>query len=648
MSNGNTIVVPNLLDAVTAAQTALTTAQTAATAAAASATAAANAATSQLANHFYGLLSSPPPTRPDGSPCQDGDFYYNTTNKSLQLRVGGQFTPVAMSASLGALLAANNLADVSNIVASRANLGLGNAALYSAGVPNGLATLDVGGHVPSSQLNLSTAGSLQVSNNLSELTATAATARGNLGLGSAAVLAAGSASGAATLDGGGHVPVIQLPVGTASGIAALDGGGHVPFTQLNAGVANGIATLNASGLVTASQLPAATSPTSMPRSTGYTTVAGDLGHVITATTGSSADVSIQLLSAASAGDGGVQYVAKVDTGNKKVIVLDSNGTTNLAWLSNQWDVVGFRSDGSVWNQWFANLSARLDTFNATGTWTKPPGTAMVRVDLQAAGGGGGGGTMGSSVAGGGGGGGGARYDRLFNASELGATETVTVGVAGTAGGGTSASPGGAGGAGGATSFGTTVRFQVGGGGGGPGGSNSTVTGASGGSCFGVPNAVAGGPAVAFEGASSAALGTNTTGNCTVFGGASAATSAIGAAITVNTGSSMFGGAAGGPGGGATTAAGFAGVAGGGAGSYVVGGGSPGGGVSGNGTAGSGARVGGGGGGGSPQSTAGAIGGTGGIGGGGGGGGSSGGLSGGGGAGGAGGAGQAIITTYFTS
>jgi len=47
---------------------------------------------------------------------------------------------------------ANNLSDLANATAARSNLGLGSAATLTAGSANGVATLDSGGKIPSSQL----------------------------------------------------------------------------------------------------------------------------------------------------------------------------------------------------------------------------------------------------------------------------------------------------------------------------------------------------------------------------------------------------------------------------------------------------------------------------------------------------------------
>lgn len=66
----------------------------------------------------------------------------------------------------------------------------------------------------------------------------------------------GAANGVAGLDGGGKVPIGQLPHGTASGIADLDAGAKVPVAQLPVNAANGVAGLDGGGLINASQLPA--------------------------------------------------------------------------------------------------------------------------------------------------------------------------------------------------------------------------------------------------------------------------------------------------------------------------------------------------------------------------------------------------------
>lgn len=71
----------------------------------------------------------------------------------------------------------------------------------------------------------------------------------------------------------------------------------------------------------------------------------------------------------------------------------------------------------------------VQTFTASGTWTKPSGYAPgTMVKLQAWGGGG----SGSGYAQGGGGGGGGYNERWVRLTDLGATETITIGAGGAA------------------------------------------------------------------------------------------------------------------------------------------------------------------------------------------------------------------------
>lgn len=113
------------------------------------------------------------------------------------------------------------------------------------------------------------------------------------------------------------------------------------------------------------------------------------------------------------------------------------------------------------------------TFDTSGTWTKPSHGTIALIEAWAAGG------SGAKHASGGGGGAGGGYDlRIVALSALGATETVTIGTGG------AASTTATGAAGGNTSFGSHLTVN-----GGVGGSNTS--GGTGGSQPGAPSPVTG-------------------------------------------------------------------------------------------------------------------------------------------------------------
>lgn len=139
----------------------------------------------------------------------------------------------------------------------------------------------------------------------------------------------------------------------------------------------------------------------------------------------------------------------------------------------------------------------MQVFTSSSSWTRPTGCKMVVVEVVGAGGGGGGCAAGDgsngAVAAGGGGGGYAR--KLFVASALASSETVTIGSAGTGG----AAGNNAGNAGNASTFATGKAYVVtgSGGAGGAGGALSggflTALGGAGGSHSGGDFGVVGGP-----------------------------------------------------------------------------------------------------------------------------------------------------------
>ena len=244
-------------------------------------------------------------------------------------------------------------------------------------------------------------------------------------------------------------------------------------------------------------------------------------------------------------------------------------------------------------------------FTASGTWTKPSiagSNALVVVEAWGAGGGGGSGDNTNSRAGGGGGG--VYITKVFKASSLGATETVTIGTGGAAGtvggnttlgslltaygggaGATQSGAGASGGGGGAggLSVGSDASGATGGAGGSPAGSvantaNSGYGGAGGGTNAGAGGVNAGASAFGGGGGGSAASAGSASnggnGGASIYGGGGGGGACSTSAETPGTGgASMFAGAggAGADGTGTGTAGSAPGGGGGGAGGSSTGG-----------------------------------------------------------------------------
>lgn len=191
-------------------------------------------------------------------------------------------------------------------------------------------------------------------------------------------------------------------------------------------------------------------------------------------------------------------------------------------------------------------TANTQTFNSSGTWTKPSGNyASYKVRIW---GGGGSGGKGQAAGAAGGGGGGGYWEEIGSLSDLGSTETVTIGA-----GGASRTTRATGAAGGSSSFtrsNSTTLNSYGGGGGdadnsggatGGGGGSFITTGVSGGSsgAAGGYDAGAGGLGGATSGNSGARGGTG--------GGGGGGSSGDGAGVNGGGGASVWGGGGGGAG-----------------------------------------------------------------------------------------------------
>jgi len=127
---------------------------------------------------------------------------------------GSQLTNVT-STDTSKLAIASNLSDLNNVATARTNLGLGTAATKNTGTSNGnVVLLDAVGlpAVNGSQLTSVTgtdATKLAITNNLSDLN-NAGTARTNLGLGTSAVIDVGTgASEIVQLDGSSRLPAVD-------------------------------------------------------------------------------------------------------------------------------------------------------------------------------------------------------------------------------------------------------------------------------------------------------------------------------------------------------------------------------------------------------------------------------------------------------
>ena len=202
----------------------------------------------------------------------------------------------------------------------------------------------------------------------------------------------------------------------------------------------------------------------------------------------------------------------------------------------------------------------IQTFTASGTYTKPSGCIGALVKCQAPGGGGGGADSdGTGTGAAGGGGGGGYSEKIILGADLGATETVTIGAVGAAG---SATNGTTGGTGGTTSFGAHVSCTGGAGGVGTGVMTSAAGhafagGAGGAGSSGTINAEGGDGGSG--GGYGAGFGVGGTGGSSIFGAGGAGGASAGAASTAP---GSAGNNYGGGGGGAADVSAGAGAAGG--------------------------------------------------------------------------------------
>jgi len=80
-----------------------------------------------FADVYIGPSATDPTTRADSSALQTGDLYFDTGANAMKIYTGSAWTAAYISAE-GYMVAANNLSDLTNAATARTNLGLGSAA----------------------------------------------------------------------------------------------------------------------------------------------------------------------------------------------------------------------------------------------------------------------------------------------------------------------------------------------------------------------------------------------------------------------------------------------------------------------------------------------------------------------------------------
>ena len=128
-ANSATSASTQASNAATSATNAATSATNASNAqtAAETAQAAAEAALDNFDDIYLGAKASDPSVDNDGDALNAGDLYFNTTSNNLKVYTGSAWADAALTAA-DFLTVANNLSDLNNAATARTNLGLGTAA----------------------------------------------------------------------------------------------------------------------------------------------------------------------------------------------------------------------------------------------------------------------------------------------------------------------------------------------------------------------------------------------------------------------------------------------------------------------------------------------------------------------------------------
>lgn len=299
---------------------------------------------------------------------------------------------------------------------------------------------------------------------------------------------------------------------TAGGIGYGTGTAHAYST---AGTSGQVLTSAGSGAPTWTTIPLGPTIVRSARTSNTILGASDVNTLIAITSGT---FSQTFTAAATLGSGWFCYIQNSGTGD---ITLDPNGSETIDGLTSfvmfSGEVRLVQCDGTGFNS--IVLNAGVKTFNASGTWTKPPGYTYFSGLLWGAGGSGS-----KHDSPGGGGGGGACVPFTILSSALSSTESVTIGEGGIAVNTTDTN----GNVGGNSTFDLLTAY------GGAGGTGSNGRGGGGGGAYSAGSGTtAGGPSISPS-------SSNTPDNCSGFGGGTGASSTSGGA-----GQSIYGGGGGG-------------------------------------------------------------------------------------------------------
>lgn len=276
----------------------------------------------------------------------------------------------------------------------------------------------------------------------------------------------------------------NVTAGTAQSITAfinnsrVAGGSTVTGATANitydaTAYATGNITLATSGTATPNLIPALAGGTGATNvaTTGTLLRGNGTGFIPTTTTYPATDAinTIRFFSSAN-------VAGNIATANNAALYTGATGIPAMTALGNS-KILASNSSGVIAGR---SLSVVIQVITATGTYTPTTGMQYVQIEIVAGGGGGGGCALtgASQFSGAAGGSGGECAVGIFSASTIGASQSVTIGAAGTAG----TAGNNSGGNGGTTSVGALISAGggFGGGGGGAQTTGSTVGGPSGG------------------------------------------------------------------------------------------------------------------------------------------------------------------------